>query len=330
MNNKKSLVTFVLFAYNQEKYIRKAINGALCQHYSPLEIIISDDCSSDNTFEIMKEMVNAYDGHHKVFLNKNNRNLGFAEHLNLIMRTVRSDFVVIAAGDDISDPYRTDELVKVWINSNKKILSIHSMAIKIDDQDNEIGIVKSCWSDEVLNNPVAHAKRHIGVLGATHGFDMKLIREFPPLFSKVANEDNVLSSRAALINPCSVQIVNKTLVKYRKGVGISGEAIRRRELNLYSMSDDQLKKVYYCFLQKSCDIKFKKLQNKYGKYVNIGRAKSFFPIWLRNRSYSYKKINFFIRRCPLFYLLYEWIKYKFPFAVKLKQIIQFKLKNCMS
>ena len=52
----RPLVTFALFAYNQEQYIREAIEGAFAQTYQPLEIILSDDCSTDRTFEIMREM----------------------------------------------------------------------------------------------------------------------------------------------------------------------------------------------------------------------------------------------------------------------------------
>ena len=40
------LVTFALFAYNQERYVREAVEGAFAQTYQPLEIILSDDCSS--------------------------------------------------------------------------------------------------------------------------------------------------------------------------------------------------------------------------------------------------------------------------------------------
>ena len=51
----KPLITFLLVSYNQEAYIREAIEGALAQTYSPLEIVISDDCSSDATFSLIKE-----------------------------------------------------------------------------------------------------------------------------------------------------------------------------------------------------------------------------------------------------------------------------------
>jgi hypothetical protein len=46
------LVTFALFAYNQEKYIREAVEGAFAQTYEPIEVILSEDYSTDRTFEI--------------------------------------------------------------------------------------------------------------------------------------------------------------------------------------------------------------------------------------------------------------------------------------
>ena len=69
------MVTFALFAYNQEKYIREAVKGAFSQTYEPLEIILSDDCSSDRTFEIMQEMAKAYQGPHRVVARTNRKNL---------------------------------------------------------------------------------------------------------------------------------------------------------------------------------------------------------------------------------------------------------------
>ena len=60
--DERPLVTFALFAYNQEQFIREAVEGAFAQTYEPLEIILSDDCSTDRTFEIMQEMASACEG----------------------------------------------------------------------------------------------------------------------------------------------------------------------------------------------------------------------------------------------------------------------------
>ena len=76
------MVTFALFAYNQEKYIREAVKGAFSQTYEPLEIILSDDCSGDRTYEIMKEMAKEYDGPHRVILNRLDKNIGTIDQEN--------------------------------------------------------------------------------------------------------------------------------------------------------------------------------------------------------------------------------------------------------
>ena len=59
MNSKaqeRPLVTFLQFSYNLEHFIREAVEGAFAQTYSPLQIILSDDCSTDKTFEITRAM----------------------------------------------------------------------------------------------------------------------------------------------------------------------------------------------------------------------------------------------------------------------------------
>ena len=60
MNTIRPLVTFGLISYKQEKFIEEAIKSALSQDYSPLEIVISDDCSLDNTFSIIEKVVSEY------------------------------------------------------------------------------------------------------------------------------------------------------------------------------------------------------------------------------------------------------------------------------
>ena len=52
---KAPLVSVVIITYNHEQFIRDAVRSAFEQTYEPLEIIFSDDFSSDRTFEIIKE-----------------------------------------------------------------------------------------------------------------------------------------------------------------------------------------------------------------------------------------------------------------------------------
>lgn len=134
----RPLVTFALFAYNQEKYIREAVEGAFAQTYQPLEIILSDDCSTDRTFEIMREMVAAYRGPHIVRLRKSDQNLGVASHFSAVLEVCNSDYVVLAAGDDISLPHRATLDIKILERHNDVSFIESSQRIFFDKDEKNI------------------------------------------------------------------------------------------------------------------------------------------------------------------------------------------------
>lgn len=130
------LVTFALFAYNQEKFIRQAVGGAFTQSYEPLEIILSDDCSTDRTFEIMQEMAAAYRGPHRVRAVQTPHNLGVVQHVLLRGREAAGDIVVLAAGDDISLPERVARHVPCYADA--KVWAVSTGFSLIDDQNNPV------------------------------------------------------------------------------------------------------------------------------------------------------------------------------------------------
>lgn len=126
----RPLVTFALFAYNQEKFVREAVEGALAQTYSPLEVILSDDCSPDSTFRIMQEMAAAYRGPHKVRAVQTPSNLGLIQHVLLRGREAQGDIVVVAAGDDVSKPSRVATLVEAF---TPQVGALYSLFDQIDE-----------------------------------------------------------------------------------------------------------------------------------------------------------------------------------------------------
>ena len=54
MNSEQPLATLFIAFYNQEDFVEDAVKGALSQTYENLEIILSDDCSTDKTFDEIK------------------------------------------------------------------------------------------------------------------------------------------------------------------------------------------------------------------------------------------------------------------------------------
>lgn len=110
----------------------------LAQQCSALEIIISDDASTDSTYEIIKKCVDNYTGPHKVILNRNEKNMGFRRHVNKIIAQAHGDWVIYAAGDDIFYPNRCAEIMKAT-TAFPEALAIYSNWIDIDEQGNEKG-----------------------------------------------------------------------------------------------------------------------------------------------------------------------------------------------
>lgn len=132
LDNDKPLVTFALFAYNQEQYIREAIEGAFAQTYEPLEIILSDDRSGDRTFAIMQEMATNYKGPHKVIVRQSVENRGSFNHVLEVAKESKGEIIVVGAGDDISLPQRTEKIINLF--NDIKIIAVSSDEIVIDHE----------------------------------------------------------------------------------------------------------------------------------------------------------------------------------------------------
>ena len=219
----RPLVTFALFAYNQEQYVREAVEGAFSQTYEPLEIVLSDDCSSDRTYEIMLEMAKAYKGQHKVRVRRNEANYGLIDHINVLLSNLQSEIIVLAAGDDISHPERTSSIIKRF-EEQPTCQLIHSAVLEVDKSGHTLG-VRSPLIQEDSYQLEELAKSSSIYIGATGAIRMSLVNYFGPISEKKTYEDLIFGFRAALLNGFSY--LDAPLVSYRKNVGISSQYNRK-------------------------------------------------------------------------------------------------------
>ena len=96
-------LSYVLLSHNRERYIRAAVESALAQDYEgELEYIFSDDCSTDRTFDIIKECVAAYKGNRRVVVTQPPSNLKTAGNFNHAVSLAQGDWIIRADDDDIS------------------------------------------------------------------------------------------------------------------------------------------------------------------------------------------------------------------------------------
>lgn len=213
-------VTFAVIAYGQERFIREAIKGAFAQTWEPLEILLSDDASPDATYEIMQGMAAAYEGPHRVVLNRNPVNLGLVPHIDRVMELVSGDFIVVNAGDDVSVPERTAILVDAWLTSGRRTRLLHSAAERIGPQGVPLGLRRPPAFMQGTPDPLEIIRRKGFVIGATAAWDRSLYRDFGPLGKNLSTEDTILPFRAALTG--GIGYLDRALVNWRDG-GISQE-----------------------------------------------------------------------------------------------------------
>jgi glycosyltransferase involved in cell wall biosynthesis len=230
----RPLVTFALFAYNQEKCIREAVEGAFAQTYKPLEIILSDDCSTDETFNIMMEMAVAYTGPHRVMVRKNDHNLRPYSHVLEVVKVCKGSLVILAAGDDVSKPDRSNKIFDAsqssdaWafhsrydvIDENAQLLSLSQRSEGLFSRDSEFN---KYFDKEDGAVHVVH--------GATSAYRRELLEMAPANDCGILSEDGVFTILLNMIGK-EAMLLEDSLVLYRT----HSQAISNTSFNFKSMN----------------------------------------------------------------------------------------------
>ncbi|WP_300039616.1 glycosyltransferase family A protein [uncultured Roseobacter sp.] len=107
-------LTVLVLAYQQERFIKCAVESAMAQDASDFDIILSDDASTDKTFEIMKSCTESYSGPHKIKCIRNSSNKGLNARLNNLVPMARSTHIMCISGDDISCPNRASKIIETF------------------------------------------------------------------------------------------------------------------------------------------------------------------------------------------------------------------------
>ena len=120
------LLSVVLVTYNQEKYIRSAIEGAVQQQCAfPFEILIGEDCSTDNTLSICQEYVDKYPDMVRL-LPDAGHNLGLKENFLRTYRQCRGKHIAYLEGDDHwIDPLKLQRQVDI-LESQPDVVLVHT------------------------------------------------------------------------------------------------------------------------------------------------------------------------------------------------------------
>ncbi|MCA9381791.1 glycosyltransferase family 2 protein [Candidatus Dojkabacteria bacterium] len=156
--NREPLVTVMMTSYNTEKYIGRAVNSILNQTYSNYEFLILDDCSTDNTFDILARLAKKDE---RILLSRNEVNLGPGASSNILIRQSKGKYIVRMDSDDESYLDRIRKQVQFMEANKDVVVSGGSMHI-CNEKMQVMGIRDYPQTDEDIRkcilrfNPIPH------------------------------------------------------------------------------------------------------------------------------------------------------------------------------
>lgn len=107
---KMPLVTVGAFCYNNAQRVTETLDSILSQTYSPIELIIVDDCSTDNSVEVIKNWVKQNDVQCR--MNFHTKNIGVCAGVNKVVQNCKGKYITFI-GDDIMLPHKSEKDIAV-------------------------------------------------------------------------------------------------------------------------------------------------------------------------------------------------------------------------
>lgn len=114
----KPTVTVVILNYNGKELTAECVSSVLKSKYSKYNIVIVDNCSTDNSYGFLK---NKYAAHKKITIYKTNKNLHFTGGFNFGARKAKGEKIALLSNDIVVEPNWLDELVAM-AEQNKKFI----------------------------------------------------------------------------------------------------------------------------------------------------------------------------------------------------------------
>lgn len=209
-------VTVCVVTYNQEKYIAECLQSLVDQETDfKFEIVVSDDCSTDNTRKIVSDFYERYPGLFRVFLHE--ENMGALKNFKFVHGQAAGKYVAHMDGDDYALPGKLQAQADFLDENPECNMVFHRMNF-IDGEEYVL-------SAEISNRILAYKFYRSDIIefvaiGANSSkMYRKELREIKlPDFNLVDYTVNVVQVDSGYAAYCS----DKALGVYRRGIGISG------------------------------------------------------------------------------------------------------------
>jgi glycosyltransferase involved in cell wall biosynthesis len=131
--NTSPAVSVIMPVYNADRYVAKAVESILGQTFTDFELIIVNDCSTDNSDKIIRSFT---DG--RIIYFRLEQNAGVVAAMNKGLELSGGEFIAVMHADDISLPQRLQAQVS-FLRQHKDVAVVASPSVFIDEDNNPTG-----------------------------------------------------------------------------------------------------------------------------------------------------------------------------------------------
>ncbi len=282
------LVSVCVITYNSSEFVIEALNSVYCQNYPNIELIVSDDCSTDDTVEKIQEWLSVF-GHKftkAVFLTAE-KNSGITANCSRALAQAHGEWVKLVDGDDFIYPNAIDSLVSFVQARQTEDISLVASSIQIFKD--HPGNLLYTWPNFKISDNIREQLRGQIIGGYIKSMSVFMKREaflkvggFNPNYPML--EDDPLWVRF-LTNGYKFHFHNEVLAGYRvhsKSIS-NGSFIPKKEFfpSIYTFKKDVafplLKKegLYFNFIAQKMEY------NVYARVLNSGKIRPWDKLLLK-------------------------------------------------
>lgn len=206
------LVSIIVVTYNSSRYVQETLDSIYRQSYPSIDLIVSDDCSHDNTFEICQKWIKAHQNRFvRALTIQTPHNGGICHNYNFALQHAKGKWIKYIAGDDILE----DNCIERFVANIKPNIFLYTCITKhLQDETGEVELYstripnQSAWYQARymlkhlygINGPTLFIERnHLIMIG---GFEEKypMIEDWP-----IAIRYTTSGMRIGLVNEPLVQ-----------------------------------------------------------------------------------------------------------------------------
>lgn len=227
MRNDEILVSVCMITYDHEEFISEAIEGVLMQKTNfPIELIIGEDFSTDNTRKIILEYAEKYPDIIRSLLPE--CNLGMMKNFIKTMEAAKGKYIALCEGDDYwTDPYKLQKQVNFLEKNDDFIACFHNA--RIINSQNKITLFNSLYEKKYPDIEDLISRRWF-IATASLVFRNNIIF-FPEWFHSVVNGDYALE--LLLAEKGRFYFINDIMSVYRQHELSVSNVLNKKKIFLY-------------------------------------------------------------------------------------------------